>query len=793
MTLVGRTDAAHMVRYLDGIPPERADAVLEACLQVGIAPSGTVLDVSAGLLPRLPMKRAIAWLERLLADGREPRADLLSKAIDPGATPLERLRSALLAELAGEGPLADTLSGALARSLTTHEATTFAPEIGDLPPEVRPRVAGLAAVAPSATHRAAAGATVAIACRGPAAHRRAWLARSVSLLPRYRPIEVLYLDEAPGADDPPQGTSDLGIGTRLRVLRGAPLANLASAWNVTARASSMPLMCLVVDDVDMEDGCLESLLDTLERNPRAGAVGPLLARPNGTCDEAGRYVFSDGTQLPYGARLPRNDPALASSRAVDALSLACLAIRREALESAGGFDDSLGPGSEAAQGADFCLSLATKGWICLVEPAASAISVAGTLTAGPVTVALARPLAVSSSPTRVLAQRYAGALEYHPRSPGELDSWAWRPLRPSSPRSHRTRRVLVLDPAPGGTRIPSIARCLAENGHAVEVFAFGTPSQHAASHFASPGVRARVAPELQSLPPGDALFAPSLANLLLSAPGAGFDLVYVSAPAVTSAVVEPLARLAEGCAVAIELPPEHPRWLERWIERRVASGARLVLVTKRLAPAMTTPSPAVILPEALDDSMRVPNAAERPVPELAQRSGICFAGRFGWAPLRSAAAWYCREVLPSLGPGTASSIVGPPGSFPLAAASTGPACRVVVTGMPCLPWLEAARAAVIPLDDLTAASWAEVLPALASGTPLVVTPEVAAETGLTGGHDALIASGRDQTAEALLALLEDEQLWLRLHDNGLETARARNHYIGFERAVEELAEMSGLA
>jgi GT2 family glycosyltransferase len=140
-------------------------------------------------------------------------------------------------------------------------------------------------------------------------------------------------------DDSPSGqpVGDLPPGTT--VLRSRGEEGFARACNIglaAVQAAGHPWALLLNDDARPLGPCLELLLAAVEADPVAGAAGPLLVDAAGRIESAGIRVHR------RSARVREQRQAPAQTRAVDALSGACLLMAsKERLDPAYrfGFED----------------------------------------------------------------------------------------------------------------------------------------------------------------------------------------------------------------------------------------------------------------------------------------------------------------------------------------------------------------------------------------------------------------------------------------------------------------------
>lgn len=141
--------------------------------------------------------------------------------------------------------------------------------------------------------------------------------------------------------------------------------------------ASLPKVSMIVDGrgdgegdfLVFMDGALEPLIpawiDELlyhAEQPDAGVVGPLVLRPDRTVDAAGLAVgpWGQAISLHQGESADADGHAgsLAHARECDALSSACIMIRRELFEAIGGFDKHYFTGYRVV---DLCLRLRAQG------------------------------------------------------------------------------------------------------------------------------------------------------------------------------------------------------------------------------------------------------------------------------------------------------------------------------------------------------------------------------------------------------------------------------------------------
>jgi GT2 family glycosyltransferase/glycosyltransferase involved in cell wall biosynthesis len=143
-------------------------------------------------------------------------------------------------------------------------------------------------------------------------------------------------------------------------------ANLGfgGAVNFAAVQARGDYLVLLNDDCLIRRGWLEALIETERRRPRCAIVGSTYLNPDGTLQEAGAVLWSDGSTSAVGdgGELRR----LLYERRVDYVSGGSLLINKAVWHELGGFDDAYYPAY--FEDVDFCLRAAERGWEVWYQP-----------------------------------------------------------------------------------------------------------------------------------------------------------------------------------------------------------------------------------------------------------------------------------------------------------------------------------------------------------------------------------------------------------------------------------------
>lgn len=167
--------------------------------------------------------------------------------------------------------------------------------------------------------------------------------------------EVVVVDDASTDETPAVLRS---FGERIRVLTLDENAGFARACNQGAAVAAGELLVFLNNDTEPRPGWLQALVGCAECEPRAAVVGAKLVYPTGTVQHAGVVFGQDGYPHNLYAGLPEDHPAVNRSRRLQAVTGACMLVRREAFERAGGFDEGY---ENSLEDVDLCLRIGAEG------------------------------------------------------------------------------------------------------------------------------------------------------------------------------------------------------------------------------------------------------------------------------------------------------------------------------------------------------------------------------------------------------------------------------------------------
>ena len=541
-------------------------------------------------------------------------------------------------------------------------------------------------------------------------------------------------------------------------------------------------LVLFNNDTEVTDGWLDAMLACAESASDVGVVTPKYLYPDGSLNEAGAFVWRDGTGANYGRG---EDPGLFQyeyRRETDYGSAAALMVSTELWQDVGGFDERYLP--MYYEDADLCFEARERGLRVLYEPEAVVVHIEGA-TAGN---------DVESGHKRFQEQNRAKFVDKWRR---RLESDHMRPaptkVRIAADRA-RGPHVLVVDHRvpmwdrdAGSLRMLRVVQALQGLGARVTF----VPDNFTAFQ---PYTR-----DLQRMGI-EVLYGQLDVRAELATIGPGLDAAILSRPQIAARWLDTVRELAPSATVAYDTVDLH--WLRE--ARRTAVGSSLAgsdnarngrpaalapkaEALRQLELAMIRASDVTLVVSDVEREQverDVPGARTLLVPMVhdvtphvpppESRSGIVFVGGFEHPPNGDAAILLVKEVMPSvwseLGD-TRLTIVGahPPPEVRALASSL-----VDVTGWvdDLQPVLDGARLMVAPLR-YGAGMKGKITQALAAGLPVITTP-IGAE-GLEGHRDEclLIADDPRELAAHAICVLRDEALWWDLSRAGRELIAER--------------------
>jgi GT2 family glycosyltransferase len=167
--------------------------------------------------------------------------------------------------------------------------------------------------------------------------------------------EAIVVDDA-SADATPRLLAELG--DAVRTVRLERQSGFATACNAGAAIARGEHLVFLNNDTEPEPGWLAALLDHAAAHPRAEVIGARLLYPTGEVQHAGVVFGQDGYPHNLYAGFPGEHPASVRPRRLQAVTGACMLVRRAIFEGLGGFDAEY---VNALEDVDLCLRVGEAG------------------------------------------------------------------------------------------------------------------------------------------------------------------------------------------------------------------------------------------------------------------------------------------------------------------------------------------------------------------------------------------------------------------------------------------------
>ncbi|MDP4127676.1 MAG: glycosyltransferase family 2 protein [Bacillota bacterium] len=175
--------------------------------------------------------------------------------------------------------------------------------------------------------------------------------------------EVIVVDDNSG-----DGTAEyLRAQDNIKTIINTRNLGFAKNCNAGARESGGAILIFLNNDTEVHAGWLEAIERVFAKESRAGAVGVKLLFPNGLIQHAGVVISPDKTPRHIYYEASAGITAVNKEREFQAVTAACIAIRRDVFIEAGGFDEEYRNGLEDV---DLCLKIGKLGYKIIYTPQA---------------------------------------------------------------------------------------------------------------------------------------------------------------------------------------------------------------------------------------------------------------------------------------------------------------------------------------------------------------------------------------------------------------------------------------
>lgn len=576
---------------------------------------------------------------------------------------------------------------------------------------------------------------------------------SLLLAPNKASFEVIIVDD--GSDDRTTEIKTLVKG--IKYIRNESAQGFVKACNLGAKQARGRYIVMLNNDTEVSAGWLDELLNVFTSFDGVGLAGAKLIYPNGTLQEAGGIVWSNGQPVNYGRNGNAKDPRYNYVRQVDYISGACIMLPTWLWNELGGFDEDYAPAYY--EDTDLCFRVRDKGYKTVYTPFSEVVHFEG-MSSGTSTDSGMKKYQLINQPR--FKARWASAYQGNGRVGQQID------LNKDRNVNYRALVIDALTPQPdkdaGSYAAIQEMRILQSLGFRLTFLPENMEYRGAYTEALQ-----RMGIECQYAP-----FASSVSQFIQKR-GAEFDVIYITRYYVADKYIDLIRQVAPHAKIVFNNADLHfLRELRMGISSRnqeqLAQAARTrdaelaVMSRVDLVLSYNEIEHAIILSHNLDATPveKCPWVVEMPahVPDFDHRRDIAFFGGYGHPPNVEAVEYFVDEVMPLLHKklqGIRFMIYGSnvPESFEALENED-----VVIKGFvkDVAEVYDSCRIFIAPLKT-GAGLKGKVAGALAHGTPTILSPIAAEGLGIADGREALIASTPEEWATAIAALYQDRERW----------------------------------
>jgi GT2 family glycosyltransferase len=563
-----------------------------------------------------------------------------------------------------------------------------------------------------------------------------------------------------------------------QVLRNPTNKGFLLAVNQAVTRCRGELVLLLHNDAQILPGAVESAVQTLQSEPDAGAVGARIIMLNGSLQEAGGIIWSDGSVEHYGRGGDPFAPEHLFKRSVDFSSGAFLLTRKSTFERLGRFQTCYEPAYY--EDVDYCARLGRHGLRVVYDPQAAILH---------------HEYASSQNleTTRQLQRR--NRMKFRELHPSVVDAAYERKAEtmvPAHAKDTWRGHVLYIDNHPplpqlgaGFPRANQLIKALTESGFFVTVFTTNPEG------FDWREIYAQLSRTVEVI---TGRGKRQLAAFLGERPGF-YDYILVSRPHNMETLAKTLKEgdLAAGARVIFDAEavygirdllkehrlganaPERRQEIEKTTDReiRLADAADAVLVVSASEQRLfreRVRTPVHLVSHAMEVTL---------TPRTFQdREGILFVGALHSvdSPNYEGLTWFIKDVLPLLSARTLEPVSLTVAGYVAAGVQLpegSSSVRFLGRVDDLAELYDRSRVFVAPIRFAAGIPF-KVHDSTAHGLPVVATALLAEQLGWQDGHELVVGDERNSArfADACLRLLTDERLWSSVRSAALRRVSA---------------------
>ena len=583
---------------------------------------------------------------------------------------------------------------------------------------------------------------------------------SLAAHPADVPYEVIVIDDA--YSDPLNLTSMQVSGAEL--IRNEQNLGFLRTCNRAASEARGDYILLLNNDTVVHVGAIEAMLETFEQFGEVGAVCAQLRFADGTLQEAGGIVWSDGSAWNWGRGEHPQDPRFSYPREVDYGSAAALMVRRALWEQLGGFDEHFVPAYY--EDTDLCFAIRRLGCKVIYQPRAVVTHFEG-VSHGTDTGAGMKAHQVTNQ--KRFAEKWQSVLIQHRANGAE----------PMMERDRLARArilwveacMLTPDQDSGSLRTIRLLRILVKMGCKVTYVADNMDgAEPYRSQLSREGIEVIHAPYFKSV------------ENYLRQHCAEFDVVTLCRHYVAIQHIKTVREVNPAATIWFDTIDLHYLRSRRQFEldgkKSTADRAELayreemqVVAASDLTIVVSEVEVAELLKEQSDAKIAVVSNIHEVALNTTgfdDRSGVMFVGGFQHPPNVDAVEFYANEIWPLLKercPNLETYIIGSrmPDSLRKLGESKGLKMLGFVEDL--TPYYESCTLAIAPLR-YGAGVKGKVNQALSFGLPVVGSAVAVEGMNLTHEREVMVAETAEDFAESIIKVCSDPELWRTLSERG---------------------------
>jgi glycosyltransferase involved in cell wall biosynthesis len=566
----------------------------------------------------------------------------------------------------------------------------------------------------------------------------------------------------------------------LRLINNKDNMGFIESCNLGAKAAKGDYILFLNNDTMVTKNWLTRLLEVI-RSEDVGAVGSKLVYPDGTLQEAGAIIWSDGTASNYGCGDDPEKPEYNYIREVDYCSGACLLVKKELFNKVEGFDKRFNPGY--CEESDFCMTLRNLGYKVMYQPASMVVHF-GRVTFGD---SIKKYQAINEQKLR---EKWNTALPkdyYHPAS-------AILFLARDRSRGQRIlfidRSVPTYDKDAGSLTTYSYLKLLSEMGFRITFI---------------PDDQVKLMPytmELQQMGI-EVLYGDFDFEGWLKEFGKFIDFAWLTRPLTSIKYLDRIRQKSRARVIYYTQDLHYLREQRRYEVEKNKGALEQVTMLKQLEFDILGKADVILTPSSIEKEIilrELPGKYVEVIPaciffkDLAEevipfdsRNDILFLGGFAHPPNVDAVTFLTNEIFPLIKQELPKVCLYVLGNNPPRRVLKLKSNDIKVIGYvkDLSPYFENCRIFVSPLRYGSGFK-VKILTSMSYGLPVVTTTIGAEGMGLTEGENVLIADTSQEFARKVIGLYNDKTLWNRISKNSIKYCKEHFTYKMAKMKLEEV-------